>query len=246
MKTDYSLQAQKREETGNQLSSLREGGYVPGVVYGPTVENTLVKVNEPDFIKVFRDAGENTLISLHIDDDKNPRVVLIHDMALDPLKHTPLHVDFYQVPLDRMITSEVPLVFVGESPAVKEEDGTLIKTLHSIEVESLPTNIPQEIEVDISPLETFDDVITVASLRVEEGVEIKTGAEEVIASVTPPRSEEELEALEEEIIEDVEAVEGVAEEGEDLEEGEEAPEGEEQPADEGADMEEPAGEAEEE
>jgi large subunit ribosomal protein L25 len=106
-------------------------------------------------------------------------------------------VDFYQVRLDEKVKVTVPLVFAGESPAVKNEGGVLVKSLQELEIEALPTNIPEEITVDISSLETFGDSIYVRDLAIPANVEVVTAGDSAVASVQPPRTEEELKALEE-------------------------------------------------
>ena len=141
--------------------------------------------------------------------DKN---VLIYDVSKDPVTDKFTHIDFYAVRMDKLITTEVPLVFEGESLVVETEDGVLVKNITEVEVEALPTDLPREIKVDISTLRTFDDLIHIKDLRVSEGVKILAEPEEMIASVTPPRSEEELAALEEEVEEKIEEVEKVEEE----------------------------------
>lgn len=214
------LAAQQRTETGKELTALRRAGFVPGIVYGHGVDNVMVKVKETLFKKVFSQGGENTLVDLAVDGEEKPYTVLIQDVARHPVKSSPVHVDFYVVNLKETVRTEIPLTIVGVSPAVKELEGTLIQPMHSVEVESLPMDIPHEIEVDISGLVTFEDHITVADLSVGENVEILAEPGDIVASVQEPRSEEELEELEEEVVEDVSDVEGVEDE-EEREEGEE-------------------------
>src|SRR3989344_7671911 len=186
-----SLSAEKRIETGSKITALRRAGFVPGVVYGHNVENVLVKVKESQFSQVFKEGGENTLVDLSIAGSEKPYAVLIQDVSLDPVASKPLHVDFFAVNLKEKVRTEVPLVLVGEAPAVKELEGTLIQPMHMLEVESLPTNIPHEITVDVSQLKTFTDTISVADLTIPEGVEIFAEPDEIVASVQEPRSEEE-------------------------------------------------------
>lgn len=204
-----NLTATNRTLTGKSLHRLREKGIVPGVVYGRGIENTLVAVPERELEKVYREAGENTLVNLEIEAGE-PRTVLIYDVALDPVKQRLVHVDFYQVRLDEAVKAEVPLEFTGVSPAVKELGGTLVKVLHTLEVEALPQEIPHKIEADVSKLTTFDEQIKIKDLKVAASVKILYSPEEIVARVLPPRTEEELEALEEKVVEDLAKVEGVA------------------------------------
>ena len=210
------LKAQTRKDTGRKLRTLREKGFIPAVVYGPGHKPVSVQVTYNDFKKAFDEAGESTLIKLEV--DGHIKNVLIHDVSVDPIDDTFIHVDFYQVVMDKTIKTHVPLVFEGEAPAVKGLDGVLIKNLTELEIEALPKDLPHEIKVDISFLDSFDKHIRIKDLQIPEGVKVLEGLEELIVSVIPPRSEEELKALEEKPEEKVEEVEKV---GEKPEEGEE-------------------------
>lgn len=210
------LKAEARKDTGRKLRALREKGFIPAVVYGPGHKPASIQVNYNEFKKVFDEAGESTLVKLKVDDHlKN---VLIHDVSIDPIDESFVHVDFYQVMMDKVIKTHVPLVFEGEAPAVKNLDGVLIKNLTELEIEALPKDLPREIKVDISLLDSFDKHIRIKNLQLPEGVKILEEPEELIVSVIPPRSEEELKELEEKPEEKVEEVEKV---GEKPEEGEE-------------------------
>ncbi len=208
-----------RSELGRQASKVREKGFIPAVLYGQGVKNLNLSVDYNIFEKAYKEAGESTLIKLKIKDGETEkeRVVLIHDLTRDPVTDRFVHVDFKQIKMDKAIKVEVPLVFVGESEAVKTEGGVLVKSIQSVEIEALPQDLIHEIEVDISVLETFDDNIYIKDLKIPDTVKLTVDSEEVIASVTPPRSEEELEALEEAPVEGVEDVE-VEEKGKDEEE----------------------------
>ncbi len=217
------LKAQIRETLGRKVKSLRKEGIIPAVVYGPGHKPISIQIDYGEFGKVFEKAGESTLIKLKIQNPASPaggpkskeeiKNVLIHDIATDPVRDKFTHVDFYQVRMDKVTTAEVPLVFEGEAPAVKNLEGVLVKNITEIEVEALPANLPHEIKVDISNLNTFDDLIHIKDLRVPEGVKILANPGEIVVSVLPPRSEEELKVLEEKVGEKVEEVGVVGEEG---------------------------------
>ncbi len=213
MVKDIELNAQNREVTGNKLKTLREKGFVPAIVYGAGQKNISIQVDYQEFKKVFEEAGESTIIKLKVKSPKSKveaKNVLIHDIAKDPVNDKIIHVDFLQVRMDKVITAEVALVFEGEAPAVKELEGVLIKNITEVEVEALPKDLPHELKVDISGLETFDDHIKIKDLKLPEGVKVLAELEETIASVAAPRTKEELEELEEKPEEEVpeEAVEG--------------------------------------
>ncbi len=184
---------------------------IPAIVYGHGITNENVAVPRPLFEKAYQEAGESTLITLDIT-GKKPVQVLIQDVDRHPTTGAILHVDFYQVRMDEEITNDVPLVFTGESAAVKALGGILVKNLSTIRVKCLPAHLPHEISVDITPLENFESRITVADIALPSNVEVLAKPEDIIAVVEPPRSEEELKALDEKVEENVEAVQKVVEE----------------------------------
>jgi large subunit ribosomal protein L25 len=204
-----TINATPRTVTGKKNSALRQTGKVPAVVYGHEVKSQNVEVDEREFRKIFKQAGENTIISLKLADKELP--VLIHDVQNHYLKDTPVHVDFYAINMTEKLKADIPLEFVGEAPAVKALSGTLVKNLSEVEVECLPLDLPHSIEVDISSLENFESAIRVSDLKIPDKVELLTNPEETVATVAAPRSEEEMKALDEKPVEaDVNTVEGVA------------------------------------
>lgn len=203
------LSASLRQETGRKNKQIRKQGFIPAILYGHQVKNLSLSVKAKEFEKVYQEAGESTLIKLKIQSPKSKnmeRMVLIQEVAKDPVTDKVIHVDFHQVKMDEAIRAEVPLVFVGSSLAVEKENGVLIKNIQSLEVEALPQDLPHEIQVDISSLKTFDDNIYIKDLTISEKVKVLAEPEEVVASVVPPRTKEELEELEEAPKEEVEEV----------------------------------------
>ena len=178
---------------------------IPGVLYGSEVENTLIRVNSKEFNKVLEEAGESTLVSLELKEGKDKHSVLIHEVQKHPMTGNPIHVDFYQPNLKEEIEVTVDLVFEGNPPAVKELGGTLVKNISEVEVRALPTNLPNEIIINVESLKTFDDVITIADIKVGKDIKILRDPEEIVALVTPIEDIEE--ELKEPIEEDVSSVE---------------------------------------
>lgn len=217
-----TLSAKIRKATKKKVKMLRNRGVIPAVLYGPKTKNTIIEINAKEFEKIFKEAGESTLISLDIEGKKEKNVVLIHDIKREPITGKVIHVDFYQPALDKEIEAHVALVFEGEATAVKELGGTLVKNFSEIEVKALPQNLPKEIKVDVSVLKNFEDSIKIKDLLIPAEVKVlKKHLEEIVASVTPPEKvEEELEKPIEEKVEEVEKVEKKKKE-------EEVPEGEE-------------------
>ncbi len=205
-----NLKSGARTVTGKKVKKLRREGKIPAVLYGGGVKTQPLWVNYPDFQKTFKEAGRSAILELDIDGKKKANV-LIQDVQFDPLTGKFSHADFFQVRMDQKIETEVPLEFIGESEAVTGLGGVLVKSLDAIPVSCLPADLPAKIEVDISALKSFNDVIKVADLKISEKVKIQIESDTVIANVSAPRSEEELAQLEEKVEEDVTKVEGVAE-----------------------------------
>lgn len=191
------LNVKTRTELGKKTNALRRAGFLPGVVYGEKVPSHPVSVPQSDFMKVYKEAGESTIFKLKIDGGKE-HDVLIYDITLDPLKDIPEHVDFYAVSQDRTLRHKVPLEFVGESPAVKNLSGILVKVMHEIEIEALPKDLPHSIEVLISSLEELEAKLHVSDLTLPKGVKLHGHQpEEVVVLIETPRSEDELKAMDE-------------------------------------------------
>ncbi|MCR4313797.1 MAG: 50S ribosomal protein L25 [Candidatus Uhrbacteria bacterium] len=216
--TEHILEAKTRTERGRKTSILRAAGAVPAVVYGSGTQPLNVSVDRNQFVKTYQEAGESSIVELKID-GATPLHVLIQDYQIDPLRTEYTHIDFRSVDMNKEIETEVELEFIGESLAVKALGGTFIPSLETVEIRALPSKLVRSIMVDMSLLATFDDVIRVSDLQVPEGVTILSDAELSIASVEPPRSEEEMKALDEAVEMDVTAVE-VAKEKKEGEEGE--------------------------
>lgn len=205
------LQSTTRTVIGKQVKQLRTKGELPGIVYGHGTENKIISIKEADYERIFSQAGTSTLVDLVID-DKKPIKVLLHEPQIHPVRPGMLHADFYVVKMTEKLQTEIPLHFVGEAEAVSVLDGTLNTPLDALNVECYPDKLVPAIEVDITALKTFDDVIRIGDITLPEGIEILGDPEEVVATITPPRSEEELAELDEAVGEeaDAAAVEGVA------------------------------------
>ena len=181
------LNAQKRKIKGKKVKNLRNKGLLPAVLYGPKIKNISIKLDFKEFEKIYKKAGGSSLLSLEIGEEKF--LVLVHEVKKDPLTGKPIHVDFYQPILTEEVEATVPIVFEGESPAVKDLGGTLIKEIQEIEIRALPQNLPHEIKVNVENLKTFEDEILVKDLKVAENVKIQKEPDEIIANVAAPETE---------------------------------------------------------
>ncbi|MFZ1075422.1 MAG: 50S ribosomal protein L25 [Minisyncoccia bacterium] len=183
-----TLKVQKREADGATAKAIRASGSIPAVVYGAHQEATPIVVDAIAFSKALREAGEATIVSLSGLGAALP--TLIREVDLDPLTSRPRHVDFYAVTKGEKVEVAIPLVFVGESPAVRE-GANLVKVLHEVEVEADPMSLPHDIEVDLTVLAALDDQIRVGDLKLPDGVELVTDAEDVVVLVQEVVAEEE-------------------------------------------------------
>lgn len=210
----YKLAANKRQMSKHSARETRAQSRVPAVVYGHGFDPEPVSVDYSEFLRTYRRAGQASLIDLDIDGKASK--VVIQDYDLDPVRDEFIHIDFFAVNLKEPITVHVPINFVGESAAVKTLGGMFMKSHDTIDIRCLPTEIPHDIEVDISAMEEIGSNITIADLGLDAKFEVMHyGTDEVLCSVAAPR-------MIEEEVEETGIIEG--EEGEAAEGGEEASE----------------------
>lgn len=210
-----ALHAQERDILGKKVKKLRRDGQLPGHVFGKGVETEHVSVDTKIFLKTFAQAGETGLIDLKIGAEKI-RPVLVREVQHDPISGSPIHVDFYQVNLTEKVKVPVPLELVGEEPeSVKLGETIVLQTLSEVEVEALPTDLVEKIEVDISSLKNVDDAISIAQLAYDrEKLTIQAEQEEIVVKLAPAVSAEMEALLEEQAAEAAEAAaEAAVEEG---------------------------------
>jgi large subunit ribosomal protein L25 len=182
------IKAAKRGVSGKGVQALRKDGLMPAVVYGPKQEATPIEMNQREFAKALDKAGESTVISLSVDGEAHN--VLIHDVDFDPVTNVARHADFYAIVKGQKVTVEIPLSFIGESPAVKQ-GGNLVKALHEIEIEADPMSLPHELTVDISSLAEMNSHILAKDIALPAGVSLVTAGDEVVATVVLAKEEEE-------------------------------------------------------
>lgn len=203
-----TLNAKIRKEVGKKTNVLKESGKIPAVVYGPGVKNISLEIDQIEFKKVFKEAGESSLIDLRVDKEKRP--VLIHEIQRDPVSDKITHIDFFQASLKEEVEVTVPFVFEGVAPAIKELGATLVKNMTEIQVKALPQSLPHEIKVSIDGLKAIGDHILIKDLQLAEGVKVIKKSDEIIASIAAAEKVEE--ELAKEIKEEVENVEKVEKE----------------------------------
>jgi large subunit ribosomal protein L25 len=183
------LKAEPREISGKHVKHLRAEGYVPAVLYGSKIKATPIQIASKPLHKALAQAGGNTFIALQVG-DKKPVLALAREVQRDALRHHIIHADFYQVVMTEKITVEVPLVFVGDAPALKD-GGILVHGLDTLEVQCLPADVPHSIEVDLSSLTDFHSRVAVADLHLPPAITILSEPESLIAHIEAPRKAEE-------------------------------------------------------
>lgn len=186
------LTVEQRNTFGKAVKSLRKKGLIPAELYGRGIENMHVVVKRKEFAKIFKEAGESSVITLRIGGDT--RSALINDVGYDPVTDEVVNVDFYQIRLDEKIRVKVPIEFTGESPAVKA-GGVLVKAMKELEVEALPTTIPHAFTVDVSEIKEIGQSIYVEQLSIPKDIKVLVSLKTVVASVTAKMTEEQEAAL---------------------------------------------------
>ncbi len=177
----HTLSGKIRTVVGKKVKTLRAGNELPATVYGKTTKPVTISVTLPDFQKLYSEAGETGLIELTIEKRIHP--VLIHTVQLHPVTRAILHVEFHQVDLKEKVHADVPVECVGEPQAVKEKLGILLTLIDHIEVEALPTNLPEKITIDITHLAAVDQQVTVGDLSIPTDVSLITDGAVIVAKI---------------------------------------------------------------
>jgi large subunit ribosomal protein L25 len=182
----YTLKIEKREAK-EKPETLRKAGFTPAIMYGPKFKSTAIKLNSKDFEKVFKKAGESTVIELTGVGETED--ALIHELDLDPVTDIVRHVDFYVIEKGKKVKVKIPIVFEGVAPAVKEKGGILVKVMRDLEIQAGVKDLPHEIKVDISSLVDLNSHIAAKDVNLPKGVELVAKPEEVVASISVAKEE---------------------------------------------------------
>ena len=216
-----TLSAANRTVLGKKVKRLRREGLLPANVYGRGVESTAIQLDGRDFRRAIREAGIRSMFELAIEGEGESRHVLVRALDREGGTGDPIHVDFYQVDLNRPIQTTTAIRLTGTAPAVSDLGGTLLQNLETVAIRCLPLDIPEAIELDVSSLETFELSLNVGDLDVPEGVEVLVASDVGVATVDAPRLT--IEGEEEAGEEDLEGEEGEEGEAAEGEEGAESP-----------------------
>ncbi len=187
------LSAQVRTVTGKQVRRLRREGWVPAVLYGSDAQSRPLQVPAAEAEEVIDQAGTSHLITLSISGESSPLQVLVRGLQRDPIRRNLLHVDFYRVEMDKPITMEIPIVLVGSSPVVDRREGILLQGKQTLEIECLPRDLIEAVEVDLSTLTEVNQQITVGDLALPPSIRVLDDPDEMVVRVTPLEVTEELE-----------------------------------------------------
>ena len=209
MITKFEVIAEKRNLKTNKLTELRAAGFVPGVVYGNKITPLMLYFDKEQVGLIKEAANKAAVTPLAVKGEERKRNVIIQELQYDKLSDELIHIDLYEIDMKKQIETEIPLHFEGTSMAVRDMGGTLVKNIEEISVKCFPIDLPEKIVVDINVLKAFEDIIYVKDLDISEKIEVFNTPEDIIAKVSKPRSEEELEALDESVEGDVSQVEGV-------------------------------------
>jgi len=216
--SELTLNAQPREITGRKVRQLRNQGLVPVVIYGSNQESAILQVNARNFNEVLQAGGTSQLVTLVVDGGKTHNV-LVRELQRHPVKHNILHADLYAVSMTETQQVDVPILPVNE-PEALVAGLMMLQSLDQVSIEALPASIPASIEIDVTDLD-LDRAILVSDLPQIDGVTYLTEADEAVFRMVTTRSEESLEALDEEEIDDEMAEPEVMSKGREEEEEEE-------------------------
>lgn len=198
--TKTILKAEPRKITGRKVNKLRREGILPANVYGKKIKSQPLQVSLSEFKKVYKKAGETSLIELQISGKTKP--VLIHEVQTDPVTDTLIHADLLQVNLKEKVKAQVPLELLGEAPAQKEGIGTMVQLLQEVEVEALPNDLPDKFKVDVTKLVEIDQGFLVSDLKVPVKVKLLTSKDELIVKIDPLRKEEEVPVVQPDLVDE--------------------------------------------
>jgi large subunit ribosomal protein L25 len=189
-----SLLAEERIVTGKAVKRLRQQSITPIHLYGTGTSSRSLQADSSLLRRLLANVGRNRPLAVHISGESKEHVVFVREIQFHPTTQEVLHADFYRVELTQLTRVEVPIVFQGESPAVRLLQASVIQALATVTVECLPMEVPAVISADISFLDGFDKVICVSDLLLPNNVKVTSDTKQLVAHVVPPKEEIEGEA----------------------------------------------------
>ncbi len=191
----FNLKAEIRKDD-EKISEIIKKGFIPAVIYGGKSSNQNLKINKNQFIKIYEQAGESSLVDLTVDDTDAIKVI-VKDVQYEHIKGVIRHADFFRINMSVAIEIEIPLQFIGSDKAIKDLGGMVLTNIEAIHAKCLPGDLIDNLEVDLSQLKTLGDSIQVKDLDIPENIELLIDENTSIVSATLPRQEKE-EVVEEE------------------------------------------------
>ena len=191
------LQTTPREVLGKKVRFLRRQGITPVHLFGHNIESAALQCDTTQLQHALAQAGRTRLINLKLDKAKKPRNVVVREVQREPHTGELLHVDFYQVSMEEKIRVDIPIVPVGEAPALKLKDNFLTQELNSLTIECLPDEIPASVELDVSSLTEVDQTIHVQDITLGKEITVLNNPEQLVVKISARRIEEEVVAEEE-------------------------------------------------
>lgn len=189
--TKMTLSLEQRKILGKKVKTLRKQGIIPANIFGNKIKSTAVQVKSTVFRPIYAQAGETQIVYVQVGSEKEERPVLLTNVSYDPMTGDVLHVDLRQVNLKEKVVANIPIELTGESAAIKDLQATLITSLDEIEVEALPTDLPDHFTIDVSLLKSIGDSIKVSDLDIDHTkIEVKIDLETVIVTVAGQQKEE--------------------------------------------------------
>ncbi len=183
------LTATKRTVTGRKVNQFRREGKLPAVMYGSHFDATPIFMDRHETVLALRGVSSSTVITIELEGEEYS--CLLQDIQKDYIRNEPLHIDFRVLTMGEAVTAMVPLNFVGVAPAIAAFAGILVTPMTEVEVEAKPKDLPSSIDVDVSVITDLSETVSVADLKVGDGVTILTDASMTVASVTAQMAEEE-------------------------------------------------------
>ena len=184
-----TLKLDPRSTTGKKVRALRRSGTVPVHLYGPGIASRSLQCQGQELIKVLARAGGNTPISVTVEGEQEEHLAFVREIQWDPIRGDLFHVDFLRTEATQRVSAEVPVALVGESPGARQARGTVVQQLHSVSVEALPLDMPQQFRIELSSLTEPDGVIRAREIFLPSDVVLLTDPEEIIARVEVVRVE---------------------------------------------------------
>ncbi len=188
--TQHKLTVQTRQLTGRKVKKLRNQGLIPAHVFGKKIPSLSLQLSAKDFQKKYSEVGDSTLLYLNIEGEKSDRPAMVSQVTRHPVTGHLLHISFHQVDLKQKVTAPVSVKLTGVAPAEKEKLGILVQQLDEIEIEALPADLPDHIDVDVSGLAEVNQAVYVKDLKLDSKLSPQTDPEAIIAKIEPLAKEE--------------------------------------------------------